>query len=119
MLIGPNQGHRLECAPGYGPTAICLATQRLRRDCVAQPARWLQSERPHHAALHRRQLVYDPSTNTAFVKPDEILESDRPYLIENPGAPIFYARHLKSATLRGNGVKRIRFQMAWGDQTGR
>ena len=42
---------------------------------------------------------------------------DRAEWLENLGAPIFYARHLKSATLPGNGVKRILFQMAWGDRT--
>ena len=42
---------------------------------------------------------------------------DRAEWLENPGAPIFYARHLRSATLPGNGIKRILFQMALGDQT--
>ncbi|MBY0503423.1 MAG: alpha/beta fold hydrolase [Bryobacteraceae bacterium] len=42
---------------------------------------------------------------------------DRAEWLENPGAPIFYGRYLKSATLPGISVKRILFQMAWGDQT--
>ena len=42
---------------------------------------------------------------------------DRAEWLENPGAPIFYARHLNSATLPGNGIKRILFQLALGDQT--
>ena len=41
---------------------------------------------------------------------------DRAEWLENTGAPIFYARHLKSATLPGVGAKRILFQMAIGDQ---
>lgn len=40
---------------------------------------------------------------------------DRAEWLENLGAPIFYARHLRAATLPGVGVKRILFQMAIGD----
>ncbi len=42
---------------------------------------------------------------------------DRVEWLETTGAPIFYARHLKTATLPGVGLKRILFQMAFGDRT--
>lgn len=37
--------------------------------------------------------------------------------IESPGAASTYAPHLKSATLPGMPIKRVLFQIAWGDQT--
>jgi len=40
---------------------------------------------------------------------------DRTEWLENLGAPHSYARHLRAATLPGVGVKRVLFQMAWGD----
>jgi hypothetical protein len=37
--------------------------------------------------------------------------------LESPGAPATFAPHLRLATLPGVPLKRVLFQMAWGDQT--